>query len=180
MAMLADARNFLSGVIVSRRLRCRSSLVSPAALPPATAAHSSRPWDRSMLAILLRDAHRSATARPPAAHAAGSPSAARIGTQEVAGVERDKPPERGQCRLLDRDSLPEFECNQNLPGPRHPSGPSLMTSGATRCCRARSLPRLSRAGPLMTGYSRTGCLLSQCPRLRLRREKFGITKNRKL
>jgi hypothetical protein len=100
-----------------------------------------------------------------------------ISAQEVAGVERDQPPEPGQCHLLDRDSLPEFECNRKLPGPRHTLVPPSWLQKATGCCRARCPLRLSRAGPLMTGYSRTGCLLSQCPRLRLRREKFGITEN---
>ena len=68
-----------------------------------------------------------------------------IGTQEVAGVERDQPPETGQCRLLDPDSLPEFECNGKCLGPRTPlvppswlgRTPGAVVRGALSGSRAR-------------------------------------------
>jgi hypothetical protein len=65
--------------------------------------------------------------------------------QEVARVERDQPPEPGQCRLLDRDSLAGFECNRNCLGPRTPlvppswlgSQPGAVVRGALSGSRAR-------------------------------------------
>jgi hypothetical protein len=79
-----------------------------------------------------RGAHRSAIARRPLSPLPALLARLGIDTQEVAGAERDQPPEPGQIRLLDRDSLPEFECNRKFPGPRHPAGPSLMASEGHR------------------------------------------------